>query len=130
MIIGIGNDIIAIDRIAAMLARHGERFMQRVFTAGEQETARSRPALIAETYAKRWAAKEACAKALGTGFSHGIRWRDIEVTASPMGAPLLTLHGRAAERLANLTPAGTTPRLHLSLSDDSGLAQAFVVIDC
>ncbi|NBC36468.1 holo-ACP synthase [Novosphingobium sp. FSY-8] len=128
MIIGIGSDLCGVDRIAAALAR-SDRFAARVFTAAEVALADSRPALRAATLAKRWAAKEACAKALGTGIAQGVAMNDIEVITGPHGAPALCLHGGAAARLAALTPAGHTARLHLTLSDEPPHALAFVVIE-
>ena len=128
MILGIGTDLAHIDRIAAALAR-SQRFAARVFTPAEQALAEARPALRAATLAKRWAAKEACAKALGTGFRGGMAFTDIEVVNNALGAPALVLHGVAAARLAALTPAGHEARLHLSLCDDIPFAQAFVVIE-
>ncbi|ACA20870.1 holo-acyl-carrier-protein synthase [Methylobacterium sp. 4-46] len=128
MIVGIGSDLCDIRRIERSLERFGERFTQRVFTPGER--ARSdRRAARAPSYARRFAAKEACAKALGTGLSQGVFWRDMEVVNLPSGAPTLRLTGGAAARLAALVPPGHRARLHVSLTDDPPLAQAFVVIE-
>ncbi|WP_149140142.1 holo-ACP synthase [Gemmobacter caeruleus] len=129
MILGIGTDLANIDRIAAVLERHGDRFRNRVFTPVEQAKAESRSRAVAATYAKRWAAKEACSKALGTGLRMGISWRDMAVTNLPSGQPTLHLSGWAAERLAAMTPPGHEAVLHLTLTDDHPWAQAFVVIE-
>lgn len=128
MIVGIGSDVCDIRRIARTLERHGERFTHRVFTDGER-TRCDRRAARAEGYARRFAAKEACAKALGTGLSAGVFWRDMEVVNLPSGQPTLRLAGGAAERLAELLPAGHAARLHVSLTDDPPMAQAFVIIE-
>lgn len=128
MILGIGSDLCDIRRIEAVLARHGERFTHRVFTRGERDRS-DRRAARAPSYARRFAAKEACAKALGTGLSRGVFWRDMEVVNLPGGKPTLRLTGGAARRLAELTPPGYEARLHVSLTDDPPLAQAFVVIE-
>ena len=129
MILGIGSDLCNIDRIEAVLARHGERFKTRVFTEREQAKAESRPRAIAATYAKRWAAKEACSKALGTGLRMGISWRDMAVSNLRTGQPVMHLTGWAAERLAEMTPAGHHALVHVTLTDDHPWAQAFVVIE-
>ena len=127
MIVGIGNDIIDIRRIERTLERYGERFTQRVFT--DIERAKSdRRRLRAASYAKRFAAKEACSKALGTGFSRGVFWRDLGVVNEPSGRPTMQLTGAAAEHLSRLTPAGFRPAIHLTLTDDYPYAQAIVVI--
>jgi len=128
MILGIGTDLCNIDRIAAVLARHGDRFRNRVFTETEQRKARRRPDEAA-TYAKRWAAKEACSKALGTGLRMGIAWKDMAVSNLPTGQPLLAVTGWAAERLAAMTPPGHRAVIHVTLTDDKPWAQAFVVIE-
>lgn len=128
MIIGIGSDLTNIERIEATLAKYGERFVQRVFTPVEQAKA-ARRVTKAETYAKRFAAKEACAKALGTGIYRGVFFRDMGVVNLPSGQPTLELSGGALERLREMTPAGKTTRIHLSLTDDHPWAQAFVVIE-
>lgn len=128
MILGIGTDLANIDRIAATLDRFGDRFRHRVFTPAEQAKAEARHDR-AGTYAKRWAAKEACSKALGTGLRMGIRWRDMGVTNLPTGQPVMQLEGWAAERLAAMTPAGHRAVVHVTLTDDHPWAQAFVVIE-
>ena len=128
MIIGIGSDLCDIRRIEAMLERHGERFVQRVFTLDERARSEAR-ATRAASYARRFAAKEACAKALGTGISQGVFWRDMGVINLASGAPVMALTGGAALRLAQMTPAGHRAVLHLSLTDDEPLAQAFVIIE-
>lgn len=129
MILGIGSDLCRIQRIADTLEKHSERFMARCFAPAEREMLDKRGA---ETkiagYAKRWAAKEACAKALGLGIRDDIVLKDIIVTNDEAGKPILTLEGGAAKRLAEITPAGMTARLDISLSDEDGLALAFVVI--
>lgn len=127
MIIGIGTDIANISRIAATLAEHGERFVNRCFSAVEQaHAAQSKDP--ASTYAKRWAAKEACAKALGLGIRDSIYLKDIAVENDALGKPALRLSGGARERLAALVPAGMTPRIDVSLSDEPPIAMAFVII--
>ena len=129
MILGIGTDLANIDRIEATLARFGERFLNRVFTEREQSKAQSRPRAVAATYAKRWAAKEACSKALGTGLRMGIAWRDMAVSNLETGQPVMHLTGWAADRLAALTPPGHRALVHVTLTDDHPWAQAFVVIE-
>lgn len=129
MILGIGTDLANIDRIAAVLARHGDRFRDRVFTPAEQAKADSRPRAVAATYAKRWAAKEACSKALGTGLRMGIAWRDMAVTNLRSGQPVMQVTGWAASRLADMTPPGHEAIIHVTLTDDHPWAQAFVVIE-
>lgn len=136
MIVGLGADLCDIRRIEETLARHGARFEQRVFTAGEQAKARARKGDskrngMASTYAKRFAAKEACGKALGTGVGAGggIFWRDIEVVNLPTGKPTLALRGNAQAVLAQLTPPGHRMHIHLTLTDEYPLAQAFVVLE-
>lgn len=128
MILGIGTDLCNIDRIAGVLARHGDRFRNRVFTPVEQARAERR-ADVAGTYAKRWAAKEACSKALGTGLRMGISWRDMAVSNLHTGQPVMHLTGWAAERLAAMTPPGHEAIVHVTLTDDHPWAQAFVVIE-
>jgi holo-[acyl-carrier protein] synthase len=128
MILGIGTDLTRIDRIEATLARFGPRFTARVFTEEERGKAEARQQTVA-TYAKRWAAKEACAKALGTGLAMGIAWRDMAVRNLGSGQPEMVLTGWAADRLRALTPPGHTARVHVSLTDDHPWAQAFVVIE-
>ena len=128
MIIGIGSDLIDIRRVEATLARHGARFEARVFTEVERRKSDGR-ALRAASYAKRFAAKEACAKALGTGLSRGVFWRDMGVVNAPSGKPTMQLTGGAAERLASLLPDGMEAAIHLTITDDYPLAQAFVIIE-
>jgi holo-[acyl-carrier protein] synthase len=127
VIIGIGTDIADIRRIERTLERHGERFVARVFTPVERALAERRKNRAA-TYAKRFAAKEACAKALGTGFRRGVFFRDLGVVNLPSGQPTLRLTGGALARLQALTPAGCDARIDLALTDEWPLAQAFVVI--
>ena len=129
MILGIGADLANIDRIAGTIARFGDRFLNRVFTDSEQAKAQSRPYHVAATYAKRWAAKEACSKALGTGLRMGIKWKDMAVTNLPSGQPVMHLSGWAAERLATMTPDGHIALVHVTLTDDEPWAQAFVVVE-
>jgi holo-[acyl-carrier protein] synthase len=128
MIIGLGSDLIDIRRVEKTLERHGERFIQRVFTDVERAKSERRRQRAA-SYAKRFAAKEACAKALGTGLSHGVFWRDMGVVNLPSGQPTMRLTGGAAERLAAMMPAGHRPLVHLTITDDYPLAQAFVIIE-
>jgi holo-[acyl-carrier protein] synthase len=127
MIIGLGSDIVAVHRIEKTLARFGDRFITRVFTKTEREKSERRAARAA-SYAKRFAAKEACSKALGTGFRKGVYWRDMGVVNLPTGQPTLMLSGGAARRLAEITPPGMSAKIDLSLTDDHELAQAIVVI--
>ena len=129
MIIGLGSDLCNIERIGNSLARYGERFENRVFTDIEIAKARRRPFTIAGTYAKRFAAKEAFSKAVGTGFKRGVFMKDIGVVNSPSGAPTLALTGGAALRLEEMIPAGHEARIHLTLTDDHPWAQAFVIIE-
>ncbi|GGD68465.1 holo-ACP synthase [Croceicoccus mobilis] len=129
MIIGMGSDLCNIERIEASLARFGERFELRVFTEVERMKAERRPFTRAGTYAKRFAAKEAFSKAVGTGFKRGVFMKDIGVVNAPSGAPTLALEGGAAARLAELTPVGHEAVVHLTLTDDHPWAQAFVVIE-
>lgn len=128
MILGIGSDLIDIRRIERALDRHGERFVARLYTQEEKARAERRPLQRAATYAKRFAAKEACAKALGTGIRRGVYWRDMGVVNLRSGAPTMALTGGAAARLAEMLPQGYRAIVHLSLTDDFPLAQAFVVI--
>ncbi|SIQ16543.1 holo-[acyl-carrier protein] synthase [Paracoccus thiocyanatus] len=128
MILGIGSDLCNIDRIAGVLARHGDRFRRRVFTERELVLA-ARRRHEAATLAKRWAAKEACSKALGTGLAMGIAWRDMAVRNLATGQPTMELTGWAAERLAAMTPPGHRAQVHVTLTDDHPWAQAFVVIE-
>jgi holo-[acyl-carrier protein] synthase len=127
MIIGLGNDIIDIRRIDKTLERHGERFLERVFTATERRKSDGRVGRAA-SYAKRFAAKEACAKALGTGLRKGVFWRDMGVVNLPTGRPTMVLTGGAAEQLKRITPEGHEARVDLTLTDEFPLAQAIVVI--
>lgn len=129
MIIAIGSDLCNIDRIAHSLERFGERFEHRVFTEVERAKAARRPFTKAGTLAKRFAAKEAFSKAVGTGFKAGVFMKDIGVVNAPSGAPTLALTGGAAARLAAITPAGHAAVVHLTLTDDHPWAQAFVVIE-
>ncbi|KPF64830.1 holo-ACP synthase [Porphyrobacter sp. AAP60] len=129
MIIGMGSDLCNIERIASSLERFGERFENRVFTETEIAKARRRPFTIAGTYAKRFAAKEAFSKAVGTGFRRGVFMKDIGVVNAPSGAPTLALSGGAALRLEEMIPAGHEARIHLTLTDDHPWAQAFVIIE-
>ena len=127
MIIGLGSDLVDIRRIERVLERHGERFTHRIFTAAERRKAEARAARAA-TYAKRFAAKEACAKALGTGFRRGVFFRDMGVVNLPSGRPTLVLEGGALQQLRRITPEGCEARIDLSLTDDFPLAQAVVII--
>ncbi len=131
MIIGIGSDLIDITRIEKVIGRHGDRFIDRIFTAAERAKAERRskmPKLIWATYAKRFAAKEACSKALGTGIRRGVWWRDMGVVNLPGGRPTMKLTGGALARLESLTPPGHEARIDLTITDDWPLAQAFVII--
>ena len=128
MILGIGTDLANIDRIQGVLARHGDRFRNRVFTETEQAKA-SRRKDEAGTYAKRWAAKEACSKALGTGLRMGIAWRDMSVTNLSSGQPVMEVTGWAKNRLDEMTPNDHEAIVHVSLTDDHPWAQAYVVIE-
>jgi holo-[acyl-carrier protein] synthase len=128
VIVGLGSDLADIRRVRASLERFGDRFVTRVYT--DLERARSeRKVDPAASYAKRFAAKEACAKALGTGMSHGVFWRDMGVINLPSGKPTMALTGGAATRLASLIPQGMTAAIHLSLTDEDPYAQAFVIIE-
>lgn len=128
MIIGIGSDLIDIRRIEKSLERHGERFIQRIFTEVEQAKSEGRNQRAA-SYAKRFAAKEACSKALGTGLSHGVFWRDMGVINLPGGKPTMKLTNGAAKRLQEMTPDGHKTVIHITITDDFPLAQAFVIIE-
>ena len=128
MILGIGNDLINIRRIEQTLERFGERFLDRIYTAEERARAERRPFNRAATYAKRFAAKEACAKALGTGLRRGVFWRDMRVANLSSGQPTLTLSGGAAKRLAEMVPAGMVAQINLTMTDDHPWAEAVVVI--
>ena len=127
MILGLGNDIIDIRRIEQTIDRYGERFLARVFTATERAKSEARAGRVA-SYAKRFAAKEACAKALGTGLRRGVFWRDMGVINMRSGRPTMLLTGGAAEQLNRITPRGLEARVDLSLTDDFPLAQAIVII--
>ncbi len=129
MIIGLGSDLCNIERIANSLERWGNRFTARCFTDIENAKAARRPHTRAGTYAKRFAAKEAFSKAVGTGFKRGVFMKDIGVVNAPSGAPTLHLEGGAAARLAELTPEGHNVTIHLTLTDDHPWAQAFVIIE-
>jgi len=128
MILGIGTDLANIERIAGTLERFGDRFRNRVFTDLEQAKAERRKD-VAGTYAKRWAAKEACSKALGTGLAMGIAWKDMSVRNLRTGQPVMELTGWAKERLETMTPEGHEATVHVTLTDDHPWAQAFVVIE-
>jgi holo-[acyl-carrier protein] synthase len=127
MILGLGNDIVDIRRIAKTIERHGERFLARVFTEAERQKS-DRRASRAASYAKRFAAKEACAKALGTGFRRGVFWRDMGVINLKSGRPTMVLTGGAAEQLKRITPEGLEARVDVTLTDEFPLAQAIVLI--
>jgi len=127
MIIGIGNDLIDIRRVEKTLERFGDRFVERIFTDIERRKSEARR-MRAASYAKRFAAKEACSKALGTGFRRGVFWRDMGVVNLRGGQPTMALTGGALIRLAEITPEGMEPVIHLTITDDHPLAQAFVII--
>lgn len=128
MIIGLGSDLIDIRRVEKTLERYGERFKKRVFTEIEQAKSERRRERAA-SYAKRFAAKEACSKALGTGLSHGVYWTDMGVVNLPSGKPTMRLTRGALARLESMMPAGHKPVIHLTITDDYPLAQAFVIIE-
>ena len=128
MILGIGTELANIDRIAGTLERFGDRFRNRVFTEVEQAKAERRTDVVG-TYGKRWAANEACSKALGTGLRMGIAWKDMAVSNLDTGQPRMHVTGWAADRLAAMTPAGHEAIIHVTLTDDHPWAQAFVVIE-
>jgi len=131
MIIGVGSDMVDIRRIAEVIERHGDRFLSRIFTETERAKAVRRAKnekMVVATYAKRFAAKEACSKALGTGIRQGVWWRDMGVVNLPGGRPTMQLTGGALARLEAMTPAGFEPRIDLSITDDWPIAQAFVII--
>ena len=128
MIIGFGSDLCDITRIEKALAQYGDRFVQRCFTPIEQKRSDARAGRAA-SYAKRFAAKEACAKALGTGLRRGVFWRDMGVANLRTGQPTMVLTGGAAKRLAEITPAGHVARIHLTITDEHPLAQAVVIIE-
>ena len=127
MIIGIGSDITDVRRIAKVIERHGDRFLTRIFTDTERARADRRKNRV-ETYAKRFAAKEACAKALGTGMRAGVWWRDMGVVNLPSGRPTIQLTGGALRRLQALTPAGFEPRIDITIADEGPMALAYVII--
>jgi holo-[acyl-carrier protein] synthase len=127
MILGLGNDIIDIRRIEKAIEKYGDRFLQRIFTPAERARSDGKPGRAA-SYAKRFAAKEACAKALGTGLRKGVFWRDMGVVNLKSGRPIRVLTGGAAAQLERITPRGYRPQVHLTLTDDFPLAQAVVVI--
>ena len=132
MIIGIGSDLIDITRIAKVIERHGERFLDRIFTDAERAKAMRRAnneKMVVATYAKRFAAKEACSKALGTGLSQGVFWKDMGVVNLPSGKPTMQLTGGAAAVLQAMLPTGHKAAIHLTITDDYPLAQAFVIIE-
>jgi holo-[acyl-carrier protein] synthase len=128
MILGIGSDLIDIRRIEKSLERHGERFVARIFTEIEKARAENRAGRVA-SYAKRFAAKEACSKALGSGISEGVFWRDMGVVNLPSGRPTMHLTGGAAEKLERLTPPDHRAVIHLTITDEFPMAQAFVIIE-
>ena len=128
MIVGLGNVLCDISRVQEVLDRYGDRFTHRCFTEIERRKS-DRRAQRAASYAKRFAAKEACAKALGTGLSFGVYWRDMGVVNLPSGKPTMHLTNGAARVLARLVPPGMRPHIHLSITDDGGMAQAFVIIE-
>jgi holo-[acyl-carrier protein] synthase len=131
MILGLGNDLIDIRRIEKTIAKHGDRFLHRVYTDIERTKSDRRagtPVGRAASYAKRFAAKEACAKALGTGLNHGVYWRDMGVVNLPGGKPTMALTGGALKRLEKLTPPGHRAQIDLTITDDFPLAQAIVII--
>jgi holo-[acyl-carrier protein] synthase len=127
-LIGLGSDLCNIERIASSIDRFGDRFINRIFTETEKAKANRRELTRAATFAKRFAAKEACAKALGTGFRQGVFWRDMGVVNLPSGQPTLQLSGGAAARLAQMTPSGHKAAIHLTMTDDHPWAQAIVLI--
>jgi holo-[acyl-carrier protein] synthase len=127
MILGLGSDLIDIRRIEQTIERFGDRFLDRIFTDAERSKCERR-ADRAASYARRFAAKEACSKALGTGFRDGVFWRDLGVVNLPSGQPSMRLTGGALERLAQMTPSGMTARLDVSLTDEPPMAQAVVII--
>lgn len=127
MIIGLGSDMVDVRRIARSIERYGERFLGRIFTPAERAKAENRANTV-ETYAKRFAAKEACAKALGTGLRSGVFWRDMGVVNLPSGRPTMKLTGGALKRLQAITPAGCAAKIDVSLTDEGPSAQAIVII--
>lgn len=129
MILGIGTDLCDIRRIEETIEKFGERFLAKTFTDSEREYSESKSG-SGSYYAKRWAAKEAVAKALATHNSKSLSWHDVEVSNDPSGRPVITLHGKAKKRLTKLTPKGYTAKVMLSLTDDYPYAQAFAIIEC
>jgi len=127
MILGVGSDLVDVRRIERVIARHGDRFILRIFTEVERAKADRRATRI-ETYAKRFAAKEACAKALGTGFRGGVFWRDLGVVNLPSGRPTMKLTGGALDRLRAITPPDHDARIDLTITDEGPMAQALVII--
>ena len=127
MILGVGSDLVDVRRIERVIERHGDRFLLRIFTDIERAKA-DRRATRTETYAKRFAAKEACAKALGTGFRAGVFWRDLGVVNLPSGRPTMKLTGGALERLRAITPPGHDARIDLTITDEGPMAHAMVII--
>ena len=127
MILGVGSDLVDVRRIERVIERHGDRFLLRIFTETERAKA-DRRVTRTETYAKRFAAKEACAKALGTGFRDGVFWRDLGVINLPSGRPTMKLTGGALERLRAITPPGHDARIDLTITDEGPMAQALVII--
>ena len=127
MILGIGTDLVDVRRIEQTIARHGDRFINRIYTEVERARA-ERKANRIDTYAKRFAAKEACAKALGTGFRRGVYWRDLGVVNLPSGRPTLVLTGGALAQLQTMIPSGMSARIDLTITDEPPIAQAFVII--
>ena len=127
MILGVGSDLVDVRRVARVIERHGDRFLHRIFTATERAKAERRARRI-ETYAKRFAAKEACAKALGTGFRAGVFWRDMGVVNLPSGRPTMKLTGGALARLAAITPPQCDARIDVTITDEGPMAQALVII--
>jgi holo-[acyl-carrier protein] synthase len=128
MIIGIGNDIIDIRRIEKTIEKHGQRFIDRIYTEVEKHKSERRAQRV-PSYAKRFAAKEACSKALGTGLSHGVFWRDMGVVNLPTGKPTMALTGGALARLKAMTPEGCSAVVHLTMTDEYPYAQAIVIIE-
>ncbi len=127
MILGLGSDITDVRRVAKVIERHGDRFLTRVFTENERARAERRKNRV-ETYAKRFAAKEACSKALGTGIRGGVWWRDMGVINLPSGKPSMKLTGGALKRLQTITPVGYEPQIDLTITDEGPMAVAFVII--
>jgi holo-[acyl-carrier protein] synthase len=128
MIIGLGSDLVDIRRIESTLSRFGDRFIARIYTEGERARSEGRTGIRAASYARRFAAKEACSKALGTGFRRGVYWRDMGVVNLASGKPTMALTGGAAARLAEIVPDGMIAQIDLSITDDHPIAQAIVII--